>query len=121
MTTLELTAPAVTHRPDRLVTPQFLRILVAVFGSCLNFYLLISVVPLYLTQTGWSSAGAGLATGAMMGATVLTEVGVPLLVARFGYRAMLGAGLALLGVPSLLLAISVATPVVLPSSACRWV
>lgn len=116
MTTLELTAPAVA---DRLVTAQFLRVLVAVFGSCLNFYLLISVVPLYLARAGWSSAGAGLATGLMMAATVATEILVPVLVARFGYRALLGAGLVLLGVPSLLLMVSAATPLVVLVSVAR--
>ena len=119
MTTLELTAPAVTHRPDRLLTPQFLRILVAVFGSCLNFYLLISVLPLYLARAGWSSAGAGLATGLMMAATVATEIAVPVLVGRFGYRALLGAGLVLLGLPSLVLMVSAATPLVLLVSVAR--
>ncbi|HZO64394.1 MAG TPA: MFS transporter [Kribbellaceae bacterium] len=110
--TLQLTAP-VTATRERLLTPQLVRVLVAVFGSCLNFYLLIAVVPLYLAQAGWGGAGAGLATGAMMLATVLTELAVPVLVARFGYRALLGAGLVLLGVPSLVLALSAALPVVL--------
>ncbi len=121
MTTLELAAPPVTDRADRLVTAQFLRVLVAVFGSCLNFYLLISVVPLYLTRAGWSSAGAGLATGLMMAATVATEILVPVLVSRFGYRALLGAGLVLLGVPSLALMISAATPLVVLVSVARGV
>lgn len=102
-----------------LVTPQLMRVLAAVFGSCLNFYLLIAVVPLYLTDRGWSGAGAGLATGLMMGGTVVTELAVPLLVARFGYRVLLSTGLILLGVPSLLLAISDALPVVLFVSVAR--
>ncbi len=110
--TLQLTAPVTVTR-ERLLTPQLVRVLVGVFGSCLNFYLLIAVVPLYLARAGWGGAGAGLATGAMMLATVLTELAVPVLVARFGYRALLGAGLVLLGVPSLVLALSAALPVVL--------
>jgi MFS family permease len=76
-------------------------------------------VPLYLTRAGWSSAGAGLATGLMMAATVATEILVPVLVARFGYRAMLGTGLVLLGVPSLVLMVSAATPLVALVSVAR--
>jgi MFS family permease len=104
---------------DRLLSPQLIRLLMAIFGSCLNFYLLVSVVPMYLADAGWGSGGAGLATGAMMFATVLTELTVPALTARFGYRAMLGAGLVLLGVPSLLLPFSSAMPLVLAVSMAR--
>ncbi|GAA1632647.1 hypothetical protein GCM10009744_21300 [Kribbella alba] len=41
-------------RPAResLVTPQFARLLVMVFGSGLSMYLLTSVVPLYLAANG---------------------------------------------------------------------
>lgn len=104
---------------ERLLSPQLVRLLVAVFGACLNFYLLVSVVPMYLTDAGWGSGGAGLSTGAMMFATVLTELSVPALTARFGYRAMLGAGLLLLGLPSLLLTVSAAMPLVLAVSMAR--
>lgn len=115
-----MTALAVTDcRPDRLVTADLARVLVAVFGSSANFYLLISVLPLLLVRAGWSSAGAGLAVGVMMAATVATEVVVPVLVARFGYRAVLGAGLVLLGLPSPALLFTTSVPVVLLVSVLR--
>jgi MFS family permease len=112
MSATTLSAAAVR---EPLLTPALVRVLVAVFGSCLNFYLLIAVVPLYLS----GGAAAGLATGAMMLATVLTELAVPVLVARFGYRVLLGAGLVLLGVPSLALVVSSAMPVVLAVCVAR--
>ena len=67
-----------------------------------GFQLLISVVPLYADRAGGGSAGAGLATAAFMLATVLTQVRMPRLLRRLGYRAALAAGLLLLGAPALL-------------------
>ena len=116
--TMQLTA--VPSR-DRLLTPALARLLVAVFGSCLNFYLLISVVPLYLAEAGWGGAGAGMSTGVMMAATVATELVMPILVARFGYRALVGAGLVLMGLPALLLTTSAALPLVLLVCVARGV
>ena len=51
-------------------------------------------------------AGAGLATSALLFATVAGELITTPLVARFGYRIVLGAGLALLGAPALVLTVS---------------
>jgi predicted MFS family arabinose efflux permease len=99
--TLALT-PAATTRP-RLVTGPLLRLLVADTGGLTGFYLLLSVVPLYATSTGVGGVGAGLATGALMLSTVAAECVTAALVARFGYRAVLAAGLLLLGVPALAL------------------
>jgi predicted MFS family arabinose efflux permease len=90
----------------RLVTPTLARLLIAAFGAAVGFFLLLSVVPLYVASTGSGEAGAGLATGAFMLATVLTELTVPTLLARFGYRDVLALGLVLLGAPAALLALS---------------
>ena len=98
---------------ERLVTGQFGRLLVMVFGSGLSMYLLTSVVPLYLAANGSGGIGAGLSTGAMMLSAVGVELLVPRMLARWGYRVVLGLGLMLLGAPSLVLLLTAALPVVL--------
>jgi predicted MFS family arabinose efflux permease len=98
---------------DRLLTGPFARLLVMVFGSGLSMYLLTSVVPLYLAANGSGGIGAGASTAAMMFSAVAVELLVPRLLARWGYRAVLGLGLVLLGAPSLVLLGSAALPVVL--------
>jgi MFS family permease len=78
---------------------------VSVIGSSASFYLLLSVVPLYAKASGGGGNTAGLVTGALMFSTVAAELATPWLVARCGYRALLIAGLVLLGAPSLLLTV----------------
>lgn len=104
MTTTSITAPArlaSSSRPKLVTFPLLLRF-ATMLGSSVSFYLLLSVVPLYATAAAGSSA-AGLATGALMVATVAGESVTPRLVARFGYKRTLAAGLILLGAPSLAL------------------
>jgi predicted MFS family arabinose efflux permease len=84
----------------RMMTRPLLLVFVSAFGSSMGFYLLVSVVPLYAASIGAGGVGAGLATGALMLATVAADLVAPRLVARFGYRAVLAAGLLLLGVPA---------------------
>ena len=79
---------------------------VSAFGSMTSFYLLLSVVPLFATAAGAGRTGAGLTTGALMLATVVAELATPALLARFGYRAVLSAGLVLLGAPAFALTVS---------------
>jgi MFS family permease len=74
-------------------------------GASLSFFLLLSVVPAYAAERGGGGA-AGLATGSLMLATVLGELVTPRLVARYGYRLTLMAGLFLLGAPALVLTVS---------------
>jgi predicted MFS family arabinose efflux permease len=78
-------------------------VFVSSFGALASFYLLLSVVPLYATSAGAGATGAGLVTGALMFSTMAAELATPRLMARFGYRLTLGAGLLLLGVPALAL------------------
>jgi MFS family permease len=101
-----------------LVSRQLVMLLIAAFGALSGFYLLVSVVPLYTADSG-GDVGAGLATGAMMLATVLTELAVPRLLARHGHRATFGLGLLLLGAPALALIASPATMLVLGVSLVR--
>ena len=84
----------------RLMSRALVLVFTASFGAMMSFYLLLSVVPRYATTIGASGIGAGFMTGALMGATVVTELAVPSLVARFGYRLILAAGLLLLGAPA---------------------
>jgi predicted MFS family arabinose efflux permease len=87
----------------RIVGRALALVFVCALGSSTSFYLLLSVVPLYATSVGASGIGAGLATAALMFATVAAELVTPRLVARFGYRLMLAAGLLLLGASALAL------------------
>ena len=98
---------------DRLVSGQFGRLLVLVFGSGLSMYLLTSVVPLYLAANGSGGIGAGLSTGAMMLSAVAVELLVPRMLARWGHQLVLGLGLILLGAPSLVLLATASLPLVL--------
>jgi predicted MFS family arabinose efflux permease len=116
MTALTISAPAAVPARPRLLTGPLLRVFVADFGGLTGFYLLLSVVPQY---AGGDGVGAGLATGVLMASTVAGELAVPRLVARFGYRLVLAAGLLLLGVPALLLPVSSAMPAVLAVSVLR--
>jgi MFS family permease len=70
--------------------------------TMVGFYLLLSVVPLYAEEAGGGSSGAGLATAVFMLSTVLAQAWMPRLLARFGYRAVLAAGLLLMGPPAFL-------------------
>ncbi|WP_350280988.1 MFS transporter [Kribbella sp. HUAS MG21] len=108
-TTCEIPATSV----DRLVSSQFVRLLVMVFGSGLSMYLLTSVVPLYLAAHGSGGVGAGASTAAMMFSAVAVELVVPRMLARWGYQVVLGLGLVLLGAPSLVLLASASLPLVL--------
>jgi predicted MFS family arabinose efflux permease len=93
----------------------------AAFGAMVSFYLLLSVVPLYATSAGAGGVGAGLTTGALMFATVAAELGTPALLARFGYRLVLAAGMVLLGAPALALTVTSSLPAILAVSLVRGV
>lgn len=88
-------------------------------GGLLGFYLLISTVPRYAAIGGAGDLGAGLATGTMMLTTVLLELAVPWLLSRYGYRSVMGLGLALLGAPGLALPLSSGLELVLVVCALR--
>src|SRR5215204_486952 len=89
-----------TEREVLLTRPVVLLTLVA-FAALFGFQLLLSVVPLYADEAGGGSSGAGLATAAFMLSTVLTQIQMPRILGRYGYRRVLAAGLLFLGVPAL--------------------
>jgi MFS family permease len=101
MTTYALAQPV----RSRLVTRPLLLRCVSIFGASVGFYLPLSVVPLFAKQSG-SDRGAGLATVALLLATVGCELVTPRLLARCGYRWALALGLTLLGAPTVLLTAS---------------
>src|ERR671917_1043826 len=81
--------------------PMILTLFVSFF-TMIGFYLLLSVVPLYAEAAGGGSSGAGLATAVFMLSTVLAQVWMPRILARFDFREILAAGLLLLGLPAFL-------------------
>jgi predicted MFS family arabinose efflux permease len=89
-----------TERDVLLTRPVILLTLVA-FAALFGFQLLLSVVPLYANEAGGGTAAAGLATAAFMLSTVLTQIQMPRILGRYGYRRALAAGLLFLGVPAL--------------------
>lgn len=108
-----MTAPAgIASVPFRLM----LAATVLGFGG---YALLLPVVPLWVAGAGELAAGA--TTGVLMLTTIATQLAVPWLVARFGYRVVLAAGLVALGLPTPVLALSAALGPVLAVSAVRGV
>jgi predicted MFS family arabinose efflux permease len=114
-------APSADVSAPPIFSRQLILLLLAEFGLLAGFYLLISVVPLYAARAGAADVGAGLATGAMMMSTVLTELAVPGMLARYGYRAVLAAGALLLGAPALILAASPGLPLILAVCLARGI
>jgi predicted MFS family arabinose efflux permease len=90
---------AAPERETLLTRPMILLALIA-FATFFGFQLLLSVVPLYANGTGGGSSGAGLTTAAFMLLTVFTQVQMPWVLVRFGYRAVLAIGLLFLGLPA---------------------
>jgi predicted MFS family arabinose efflux permease len=91
---------------------------VSILGGAIGFYLPLSVVPLFAERSG-SARGAGLATVALLVATVIGELGTPRLVARVGYRWALTLGLTMLGLPTVFLVLGSAPALILAVSVVR--
>ncbi|WP_327000622.1 MFS transporter [Dactylosporangium sp. NBC_01737] len=91
--TTSLPRPRLLSRPLLLVSATDLLGLAA-------FYVLLPVVPAAVVASGAGGAVAGLTTGVLMASTVAAELVLPRVVARFGYRAVIAAGLLLLGLPA---------------------
>lgn len=83
------------------MTGPLARVLAASFGALTSFYLLLSVVPMFVV-TGGSDGAAGTVTGLLMFGGVSAELCCTRLTARYGERRVLTAGLILLGTPALL-------------------
>jgi predicted MFS family arabinose efflux permease len=81
------------------------RVLIASAGGFLGLYLELSAVPYIAARHGGRFA-AGVLTFALMVTTVAMQAVIPLLLRRFSARALLAAGLILIGAPSLLYTVS---------------
>jgi predicted MFS family arabinose efflux permease len=94
---------------------------VSIVGASASFYLLLSTVPEYARTAGASAGTAGLTTTALTLSSVAAYLAVPALIARYGYRPMLAAGLAALGAPALLLAAPSSVGVIMAACVVRGV
>ncbi|GAA2878765.1 MFS transporter [Pseudonocardia halophobica] len=83
--------------------------------------LLLPVLPLWVSRAGTGEFGAGTTTGVLMATTVATQLAVPALLRRVGYRVVLGAGLVLLGAPAPFLLLTAELGPVLLISAVRGI
>lgn len=95
-------------------------VVVSVTGFA-GYAALLPVAPLWAVHGGADEAGAGLVNAVLLLATIATQLTVPGALHRFGWRHVLVAGLALLGLPALLYAASDALAPVLVLSAIRGV
>jgi predicted MFS family arabinose efflux permease len=112
--------PASTGTPrGRIVSGTLALVFVAEFCALTSFYLMLSVTPMYAAAAGAGTAGAGLVTGVLLLGTVAAELAAPILVRRFGYRALLAAGAVLLGAPALALLPGGPLPVIVTVSIAR--
>ncbi len=93
----------------------------ATFAAIFGHQILFSVVPLYVDDLGGGSTGAGAANGLYMFATVLTQIQMPRILPRFGYRAMLVFGMLLLGAPTLLYGVAGSLTPILALSLLRGI
>ncbi|MFC4867945.1 MFS transporter [Streptomonospora arabica] len=86
-----------------------------------GFVLLLPVVPLWATRGGAGELGAGAATSVFMLTTVLTQLAMPWLLDRGGYRWTFPVGALLMGVPAPLLLATADLAPLLAVSAVRGV
>jgi predicted MFS family arabinose efflux permease len=90
----------------RLISRPLLVRFVSIAATAISFYLLLSAVPLYARSAGASTGMAGLTTSALTLSAVAAYLVTPRLMARYGARLTLAAGLLGLGLPALALAVS---------------
>jgi predicted MFS family arabinose efflux permease len=95
--------------------------LAASFAGFGGYALLLPVVPLWASTGGAAEFGAGATTGVLMASTVGTQLGVPWLLHRIGHRAVLAAGMLLLGAPTPLYALTPDLTLLLAVSLVRGV
>ncbi len=120
MSTLTPAPPAARDdAPARLLSLPLAVAFVAEFSSLTSFFLLLSVMPMLAAAAGGSSSGAGLLTGSLLLGTVVAEAFAAVGIRWLGYRAMIGAGAGLLGLPALLLLIREPQAVMLAVSFVR--
>lgn len=95
--------------------------LVAVAAAFGAWALLLPVVPTAVLDAGGSETLAGASTGLFMLSTVLTQLFMPQLLRRFGYRTVIAVSSLLLGLPALGFIIGMDAPVVIAVSLVRGI
>jgi MFS family permease len=103
--------------PALITRPLLLRF-VSVVASSIGFYLPLAAMPVFAASSG-SAAAAGAANGTLLVATVVGELVTPRLVRHLGYRWALAIGLALLGMPALMLLASAQLEMIVVVSTLR--
>lgn len=91
------------------------------FFGFVGYAVLLPLVPLWVVRGGAGPAGAGLVNGVMLAATVGAQLAVPAALRRFGWGPVMGAGVVLLGLPSLAHLLSDSLPWVLLLAVVRGV
>lgn len=102
-------------------SPGMPALLAVTFTGFSGYAALIAVAPLWAVRGGADEVGAGLVNAVLLLTTVAAQTGVPWALNRFGQARVIGAGLALMGVPALGYGLSDALPSVLAMSAVRGV
>ena len=95
--------------------------LVSIVGTAVSFYLMLAAVPEYARSAGAGPGTAGLTTSALTLSSVAAYLFTPRLMVRYGYRPMLAAGLAALGLPALALTASASIAVIMTTCVIRGV
>ncbi len=98
---------------------DFRLLLLATSGAFSNYAVLLPLVPAWAAHGGAGPGGAGATTGVFMLTTVLTQLAVPALGRRYGYRAVLAAGVLALGAPTVGYLFTADLPALIGLSALR--
>lgn len=104
---------------SRLISGPLAFLFASTFCTLTSFELLISVTPMYAKASGADSVGAGLVTGVLLAGTVAAELVSSFVMRHFGYRTVLAAGAALLGLPSIVLLVHGSLTVIVIASVLR--
>lgn len=82
-------------------SPGFVATLIAVAAAFGSWSMLLPVIPTAVIDAGGSDALAGGTTGIFMLATVITQIGTPAALRKFGYNPVMVAAAIMLGIPTL--------------------
>jgi predicted MFS family arabinose efflux permease len=111
---MTVTSTSTSRAPgrERIITAPLLAAAWSSFAALSSFFLMLSVMPMYVAAAGHGGTSAGLVTGALMLAGVIAEFAATSVLNRCGSRWALAAGAVLLGAPSLLLCASGSLPMI---------
>lgn len=113
---------SLSRRQRRAASGGGLALLLAVtFLAFVNYAALLSVVPLWASTGGAASAAVGATTGAMMAATVATQLAMPWVFRILRLRDMMIVGAVLLSVPTPLYLLSAAIAPVMVITVVRGI